>query len=81
VWDVNTQAASGETNFAVFPAALVQPCILASSRVGDLVLDPFFGTGTTGLVAQTLSRRFVGVELNPQYVDIAVRRLGCGNGS
>lgn len=77
VWEVNTQASPGETNFAVFPPALVRPCILSSTRPGDLVLDPFFGTGTTGVVARDLGRRFVGVELNPRYVRIATQRLGC----
>src|SRR5487761_15915 len=75
VWDVNTQASPGQTNFAVFPPALVRPCVLTSSRAGDLVLDPFLGTGTTGVVAVECSRRFVGVELQPQYVEIAQNRL------
>jgi DNA modification methylase len=75
VWDVNTQAAPGQTNFAIYPTALVRPCILSSTRESDLVLDPFFGTGTTGLVAAQLNRRFVGIELHHRYVEIAEMRI------
>jgi len=74
VWDINTQAYR-DAHFATFPPALVEPCITLSTRQGDLVLDPFLGSGTTGLAAMTLQRRFVGVELNREYVDIAERRL------
>lgn len=77
VWDIHTQASPGETNFAVFPPALVEPCVLSSTHPTDIVLDPFFGTGTTGVVAHSIERRFVGVELNPDYVEIARRRLIC----
>jgi site-specific DNA-methyltransferase (cytosine-N4-specific) len=76
VWDIPTRAypeASGHV--ATFPPALVEPCILTASREGDLVLDPFVGSGTTALVAARLGRRFVGIELNPEYLDIADRRL------
>jgi site-specific DNA-methyltransferase (adenine-specific) len=78
VWDVNTQASPGQTNFAVYPVSLIRPCILASTRPGDLVLDPFFGTGTTGVAATELKRRFVGIELHPEYVNLAARRLRAG---
>lgn len=74
VWDIPTQAFSG-AHFATFPSGLVEPCILASTRPGDCVLDPFFGSGTVGLVAQRLGRRYVGIELNPDYVGLAARRL------
>jgi DNA modification methylase len=74
VWDINTQA-THEAHFATFPASLVEPCIGASTRPGDVVLDPFIGSGTTGLVALASNRRFVGIELNPDYVRIAERRL------
>lgn len=77
VWDINTQAYK-EAHFATFPPALVEPCVALASKPGDLVLDPFIGSGTTGLVALKLDRRFVGVELNPDYGTIAERRL---NGS
>ncbi len=74
VWDVNTRPGP-ETNFATFPVDLVKPCILLGSRIGDLVLDPFIGSGTTGVIANRLGRRFIGIELNPEYVEIAERRL------
>ena len=74
VWDVNTQAFAG-AHFATFPPALIRPCIQASSRPDDFVLDPFFGSGTVGLVCQELDRRFAGIELNPAYVQLAANRL------
>lgn len=74
VWNINTQAFPG-AHFATFPPALVEPCIRAATRSGDFVLDPFFGSGTAGLVAQQLGRRYVGIELNPDYVALAVERL------
>jgi site-specific DNA-methyltransferase (adenine-specific) len=75
VWDVHTQGFAG-AHFATFPPKLIEPCIKSSSRPGDFVLDPFFGSGTVGLVAQNLGRSFVGVELNPAYVDLAATRIG-----
>jgi site-specific DNA-methyltransferase (adenine-specific) len=77
VWDIKTQAYK-EAHFATFPTALVDPCIKLGSRPGDLVLDPFFGAGTTGVVASGNSRRFVGIEINPEYVGIAEKRLNRG---
>lgn len=74
VWDVNTQPFKG-AHFATFPSALVEPCIKASTCANDLILDPFFGSGTVGLVANKLGRRYVGIELNPDYIDISLRRL------
>lgn len=74
VWDINTQAYR-EAHFATFPPALVEPCIAASTKRGDIILDPFIGSGTSGLVALAARRRFVGIELNPDYVEIAERRL------
>jgi site-specific DNA-methyltransferase (adenine-specific) len=71
----STPQAYREAHFATFPSALVEPCVATSTRRGDLVLDPFIGSGTTGLVALKMRRRFVGVELNPEYVKIAERRL------
>lgn len=78
VWTIPTQACS-EAHFATFPEALVEPCILAGSRPGDLVLDPFMGAGTTAVVAERLGRRWVGCELNPEYAAIAERRIGNTN--
>ena len=74
VWTIPT-ANYGAGHFATFPPALIRPCILAGSRAGDLVLDPFNGAGTTGLVALELGRRYVGIELNPSYVAMTERRL------
>jgi DNA modification methylase len=74
VWSINTEAYA-EAHFAVFPTELVRPCILAGSRSGDTVLDPFFGAGTVGLVATELGRRCVGIELNEDYVAMAQQRI------
>jgi len=74
VWPVNTKPFAG-AHFATFPPELIRPCILASSRPGDYVLDPFFGSGTVGLVCQEEGRHYVGVELNPEYVALAAARL------
>lgn len=69
VWTVPTQPYNG-AHFATFPPALIEPCILAGSRVGDVVLDPFMGSGTTAQVAVKLGRRYLGCELNPAYADL-----------
>ncbi len=73
VWPINTEPCP-EAHFAVFPRALVRPCILAGSRKGDIVLDPFYGAGTVGIVTKELDRKCVGIELNDEYVDIADKR-------
>ncbi len=73
VWTVPTQPYAG-AHFAVFPAALIEPCILAGSRPGDLVLDPFMGSGTTAQVAQALGRQWIGCELNPEYAPLQQAR-------
>jgi DNA modification methylase len=74
VWDVKTRPYPQE-HFATFPPAIVEPCIKTGSGKSDLILDPFVGSGTTGLVAMRLDRRFVGIELNPEYLKIAEKRL------
>jgi len=74
VWTVNTRPFRG-AHFATFPPELIEPCILAGSRPGDVVLDPFGGAGTTALVAQRHGRRSVYIELNPDYAEIARKRL------
>ena len=74
VWDVNTHPFK-EAHFATFPPTLIEPCILASSRAGDFVLDPFFGTGTVGVVCEKLRRKYLGIELHEKYVELAVKRL------
>jgi DNA modification methylase len=73
VWDINTEPCA-EAHFAVFPKALVRPCLLSGSAKGDLVFDPFYGAGTVGLVAKELGRRCVGIELKGEYIDIADKR-------
>ena len=74
VWTINTQAYK-EAHFATFPEKLVEPCILAGSRPGDMVLDPFMGSGTVACVATRLGRQYVGCELNPDYAAMAERRI------
>jgi DNA modification methylase len=74
VWDIHTRPYA-EAHFATFPSALVEPCVKLASNPHDLILDPFIGSGTTGLVALKLDRRFVGIELNPSYLQIAENRL------
>lgn len=73
VWSINTEPCP-EAHFAVFPRALVRPCLLAGSRAGDVILDPFYGAGTVGLVAKGLDRLCVGIELKSDYIDIAHKR-------
>lgn len=74
VWTLSTEAFP-EAHFATFPKALVRPCILAGSRIGDVVLDPFMGSGTVAVVAQNLGRNWIGIELNPDYKAMAERRI------
>jgi len=74
VWSVNTQAFSG-AHFATFPVDLIIPCIKSSSRPNDFVLDPFFGSGTVGVVSKMLGRRYCGLEINPEYAKISEERL------
>ena len=64
-----------DAHFATFPPALPEFCIKASTRPGDLVLDPFNGAGTTGVVATRLRRRYLGIEQNPEYAELSKRRI------
>jgi len=75
VWTVSV-ASFKDAHFAVYPPSLITPCILAGSSKGDTVLDPFSGSGTTGEVALLHGRDYVGIELNPEYADLSVRRIG-----
>jgi DNA modification methylase len=74
VWQVATQPFPG-AHFAVFPPRLIEPCVLAGAPVDAVVLDMFCGAGTTGVVATRLNRSFVGVELNPEYAEMARQRI------
>jgi DNA modification methylase len=69
VWTIAPRPFRG-AHFAVFPPALVEPCVLAGSRPSDTVLDPFMGSGTTAQVATRFGRNFIGCEINPKYVDL-----------
>lgn len=73
VWSVTTKPCR-EAHFATFPEDLIEPCILAGCPIGGAVLDPFFGSGTTGRVAKKLNRHYIGIELNPEYIEISSRR-------
>ena len=74
VWTINTKPFKG-AHFAVMPEALVEPCVLAGSKEGDTVLDPFTGSGTVAVVANRHGRNFVGTELSPEYAEIAKARI------
>ena len=74
VWTVSTNGFRG-AHFAVFPEKLIEPCILAGSPLGGTVLDPFAGSGTTGVVAKRLRRDFIGCEINPDYAQMAADRI------
>jgi DNA modification methylase len=73
VWTINSEPFP-EAHFATFPKKLIEPCILAGSRPDDLVLDPFIGSGTVGEVCERFGRRWVGLELNSDYIEIANQR-------
>ena len=74
VWTIATQPFPG-AHFAVMPPALVRPCVLAGCPVGGIVIDPFMGAGTVGVVAVETGRRYLGIELNPEYVEMARERI------
>ena len=74
VWTVGTSGFRG-AHFAVFPEKLIEPCVLAGCPKGGVVLDPFAGSGTTGVVALKNGRRFLGIELNEDYVEMARKRI------
>ena len=74
VWTVTTKPFKG-AHFATFPPDLIEPCILAGAPKDGVVLDPFAGAGTTGLVAKKHGRQFIGIELNPDYREMAIARI------
>lgn len=75
VWKINTVPFKGG-HYAAYPPKLVETCLLAGCPEGGIVLDPFMGSGTTGMVAAQMGRHFVGVELNPEYTELAYKRIG-----
>jgi len=79
VWSINTKPYKG-SHFATFPEDLILPCILAGSKAGDIVLDPFGGSGTTGKVALEYGRKAILCELNPEYVKIINKRTNVTRG-
>ena len=74
VWTVTTKPFKG-AHFATFPPDLIEPCILAGSAADTLVLDPFSGAGTTGVVTVQHGRRYIGIELNPDYLEMSRKRI------
>jgi site-specific DNA-methyltransferase (cytosine-N4-specific) len=74
VWNINTSGFKGP-HFAVFPPQLVKDCLLASSEENSLILDPFFGAGTVGMVSNYYNRNCCGIELHKEYVDMAIKRI------
>lgn len=74
VWTVSTAGFKG-AHFATFPEKLVEPCILAGCPEGGVVLDPFSGSGTTGAVAVKKNRRYIGIEINPEYAELSRNRI------
>jgi len=74
VWTIPTQPFPG-AHFAVMPPALADRCIRAGSAIGDTILDPFSGAGTTGMVARRLQRQYIGIELNPTFADMSRSRI------
>ncbi len=77
VWSIPLSKYKG-AHFAVFPESLITPCVLAGSPKNGLVLDPFMGSGTTGVVATKNNRKFVGIEINKKYIDLAKERISKG---
>lgn len=79
VWQVKTKPYKG-AHFAVYPPDLIEPCIKAGSEAGDIVLDPFMGSGTTAMVAKSLGRDYIGCELHEEYGDLIQKRIEQYNG-
>lgn len=75
VWRISTNQKRVRGHYAIFPEKLVEPCVLAGCPENGIVLDPFFGSGTTGYVAKRLGRRYIGIDLNPDYCALAEKRI------
>ena len=74
VWEVNTTTYKG-AHFATYPPELIEPCILSGSEKGDIILDPFMGSGTTAMVAKSLGRNYIGCELHEDYGKLIQKRV------
>ena len=75
VWEVSTNTYKMNEHFAMYPEKLIEPCILAGCPKGGIVLDPFFGSGTTGAVSKRLGRQYIGIDINPKYCGLAEQRI------
>jgi len=75
VWEVQTKPYK-DAHFAVYPPELIEPCIIAGSEKGDIILDPFMGSGTTAAVAKSLGRDYIGCELHEDYGKLIQKRIG-----
>ena len=75
VWEVSTNTFKMDEHFAMYPEKLIEPCVLAGSEKGGIVLDPFFGSGTTGVVAKKHGREYIGIDINPKYCALAEKRI------
>lgn len=75
VWEVSTNTFKMDEHFAMYPEKLIEPCVLAGSEKGGIVLDPFFGSGTTGMVAKKNGREYIGIDINPKYCAAAEKRI------
>lgn len=81
VWEVSTNTYKMDEHFAMYPEKLIEPCILAGCQEGGVVLDPFFGSGTTGAVAKRLGRDFIGIDISERFTEKAKARIAqvtCG---
>ena len=74
VWSI-TNKPYKDAHFAVYPPDLIEPCILAGSQEGDIILDPFMGSGTTAMVAKKLGRHYIGCELHESYSELIDKRV------
>ncbi len=78
VWTVASKSYAG-AHFATFPLKLIEPCVLAGSKKGDTILDPFAGTSVTGMAALLHKRKYIGIELNPESIELSKERLDFRN--
>ena len=79
IWEIKRERSKGESHGAIFPQELVSTILENFSEEGDIIYDPFMGTGTTGVVAKQLKRKFIGSEISQKYIDIAEERIKKSN--